>query len=582
MILPNSKTRTWFQHNRSDILGTLWSSFNLNLTEQFGKTRVSPRMMITTNGIADFGTPVAFRMYETTNMYCVAGTKVFKSAGGLLETPFAADDNTNTPGAVFSADYSDMETFNNNLFVTTATDGYYKLAAGTWTNATGLLTPNTNHKLLHFKRQNRLYMMKDLMSIISMDTSFTTATSGTYTFTVPSTDYFMTSYIETQDYIWILTGSNFRKSARIYAWDGKTVDTFSAVYNVDVPAILAGIVKDSVPYVMDCLGRLLYFNGGAFVPAPNGQLPVKLSKHLKNSLSQKNDRWIHPNGMMIENGRINILINNEYNDSGSTIEENLPSGVWEYDPNVGWYHKRSLSKYDIGAPSITDYGQNRISRVGALVNFNMDDTAASNVGTLIAGADYFVDGSTTKSASFINDSLDLVQKYGYIVTTKIMSQSAQSSWERIFLRVRKMLSSTDTIWVKYRTDDVPPTEGAITWVSSNSFTSALDLSGYSIGDEVEGTQGGGSGRCAHITSITNNSGTYTVTLDSTLGQSSGATAKARFQHWKLLNEPFSNQTLNLAQFGSMGASPWIQLKFCFLWTGNNEFYDALLINGTYQ
>lgn len=589
MILPPNKI---WKTDKSDVLGSLSHTFNLNLTEDFGKTKVSPRTIITTNGISNFGTPVSFREHGG-NLYALAPTSIsssnglFVASGGLLKTPFVASTATGVNDTTFSSNYSDMEVFFGRIVITGDSTQFLYLEGIDFIASSAVLTANTNHKLLKSTTNNLCYVFGSRFKVFSINTDLSANTSGEFTLNLENITpiahgMFLISMVEHEGFIWILTGDIYEGSAYIFKWDGVTENVFQSYYPIYSRAALAGIVADGALYIMDADGQLRYFNGAAFVPAPNGKLPIKNHSYLTNPLSLKNDRWLHPNGIMLDNGRINILINNLNNDNGGTVEERIASGIWEYDPEIGWYHKNSLSQYDYsaGSPAVIDYGQNRLSRVGALVNLNKDDTTATTVGTYMAGADYYTTATVTKSASWTNDSLDLLQKYGYFVTSRIFGSHFDEFWRNLVIRLQKLLSATDKIVVKYRSNFTPPTEATITWVSATSFTTTTDVSAYTAangGDEVEIIQGSGSGKCAHIASISVNMGTYTVTLDETYPSGVSGTAKARFQHWTKLGS-FSDQQLPFAKFAGMNNSPWVQLKVCMLFTGNNEIYDLLIDN----
>lgn len=686
VILPNKTNKMWNQNNRSDILGTMWSSFNLNLTEQLGKVKVSPRLVITTNGIAGLSCPAAFKNLVG-NMYAVCTGGVFKCAGGLLETPFAAINETNMPSTDLSSDFSDAEIFQSQLVVSGQYGATYvrtvsgwlpaknlaKLGDGTtnWTVAhqsstvlrftyssgtdpsiggTNIVTigmvmaiqngglpgfqasnqivtgvgseyfeitianaatydgtyvgsigaaiiskegveqqgNQTFHKLLNFYKTNRLYVVDTNNQVDSCDTSFSFNSSGSpYTFKLPNPDLIITSLVQNDQGIFILTMSAFNATGFVFFWDGVTADTATNIIPLDSRGAICGFTIDGTTYIIDVNGRLLRWNGQAFLLMPNGQLPIKLLKYLTfNSNLQAANRWLHPNGITSVNGRINILVNNLNNDNAGTIQEALPSGVWEYDPTIGWYHKNAVTQYDISSasPSISDYGQNRVSRVGALVNNKPFDTSANAVvGTILAGVDYYVNSTTVKSGIFTNDSLDTIQKRGYLVTTKILASAIQDAFAQLYLRIRPLLNPTDRIYLKYRTNEDVATETTITWVNNNTFTTTGAVGAYVAGNEVEILSGTGSGWTPNILSITNNAGTYTVVLDETFPNSNlTGTSKARFQTWKK-GGIFSDQKFTIAQFGiAYGTGAYVELKLAFLYTGNNEMIDAVLINNPFQ
>lgn len=579
----------WFQHNISDVLGQLWSSLNLNLFQNEGHTRVSPRTIITTDDITDLGIPVAFAVFTDTNggvqyAWAVAGGYVFRmNLGSGFQTAFAKDSSTGTPNNVCSSDVSDMVSFGDNdyLFVTTTTDIYrFDPATGQWTDYTASpLSSVFVHLLCVFG--SRIYVTDDNKSIFSFTTAFNDlATSSTYTLDVSlggDTLTLISTMRPASRGIWVGTINQSESGCRVYFWDGASADDPNESFFIkDASGVLAMVIKDDTPWLMDNNGWLRYFNGGTFVKAPSGKLPVKNSKFLKNSLSAVNDRWIHPNGMELVDGRINILVNNEHEDNGATIDENFPSGVWEYSEETGWIHKMSLSLY---TSSVADHGQNRISRVGALYANKTENTNASSNGTMLLGAQLYSDASATKEVIAIDDSNDTVQKYGYFVTSKIYSSQIRDTWQKVYLIVKKLLDSSDKIVVKCRNEEDPPVEATITWTSTTTCTTTTNVSAY-IGYEMEVLQGKGGGKCSRITNVTESGGTYTITLAETFTGASSGTAKARFQYWKE-SAQFNSQTDDVAEFplSDMGASPWIQIKVCMQFTGEDEV-DSLVLSSS--
>lgn len=584
---PNGR---WLQQGQSDLFGSLWSSFNLNLTDVIGKTKISPRTRITTDDITDLGVPVAFLTFTDQNagvqyVWSVAGGYVFRMAlASGYQTAFAKDTSAGTPNNVCSSDVSDIAFSGKDWMIVTSTDDIYRYNASTgeWNDGDGILGSGVHMACFY---AGKFYVIASAGQKIY---SFTPANysdvsvSGSGTLNITNKGYNVTSLTfvkPASNRIWAGSINQSENGCYMFAWDGAVADDPNEVYIIpDASGVLAGVIKDDTPWIIDSNARLMYFNGSTFVPALYGKLPVKNSKLLKNPLSANNDRWIHPNGMGIVDGRINILVNNEYEDNGATISENFPSGVYEYDPETGWTHKYSLSLYN---GSISDYGQNRVSRVGAIyANKSEKVTGGSANGTMLLGAQLFSDSSSTKEVISIDDTGDTLQKYGYLVTTKFFSGKIQDEWEKLYIRFKKFLNSSDTITVKYRTEESAPTEATITWTSTTTFTTTTDVSAYKAGDEVEGIQGKGSGFTAHLTvDPVNNAGTYTCTVDAAFTGASSGTAKVRFQKWRKAGA-YNSQSLSFAEFPIGIPSTYIQLKIGFLFTGNDEVDDFLLINKT--
>lgn len=599
------KGSKWTQNNRSDVKGDIVSSFNIDTQSNEGKLRVSPRAIITTDDITDLGVAVGFKTFTSDAQYVFApaGSYIFRVAlADGYQTAFSKEPSQNLGT---SSDVSDIVNYGKTfLLVSYNTTIYFMDTSNNWAtvkyDANGTptaitLTGGVLHMLCNYAA--RIYVTEANTKIWSIDatTSFSTNTdtndvwveSGSYSLNLANKGWDVTlisTIRECSDGIWVFTINQAENGCWVFKWDGaKANDPNEAFLIPDASGILAAVIRSDVPWVIDNNAQLRVFNGKTFVKTEemglaSGKLPVKNAKFLKNPLSAVNDRWIHPNGIDIVDGRIRILVNNEYEDNGATIEENLASGVWEYDPQTGWSHIMSLSLY---TSSVTDYGQNRVSRVGALYAAKTETTNASANGTMLLGAQLFSDASSTKEVIAMDDSNDTVQKFGYVVTTKVYSSQVRDTWKKLFVRLKKLLDSADRVWVRYRTSEVTPTEATITWTSTTTFTTTTNVEAYE-GFEVEVLQGKGAGRCERITDVSESGGTYTVTVASAFTGASSGTAKARFQYWKEAGVVFNSQTDDVAEFPLEDSSPWVQFKLCMQFTGKNEVDDLLLARATHQ
>lgn len=563
-------------------------------------------MVISTNATTDLDTAVAFQDFPdtaggVTYYWAIAGKFIWRArvdTAGYV-TAFAKDGATGTPSGAgtstsMSSLFSDLVAYGRTYMVASGRTALYGYIAanGQWYNPTS--SPNLHDGAPHpmCVYGQRFYVVDNSVQVLSMGlptgTTFPApVTSGSNFLNLNNKGYPVTQITclrPVSNGIWVFTINQAENGCYVFKWDGNTATDPNSAYIIpDASGILAAVIKDDRPWCLDNNGRLMYFNGGTFVPARNGRLPVKNPKQLKNSLSAQNDRWIHPNGMVVVDGRIRILINNENADNGATIEENLASGIWEYDSDIGWYHLTSLS---LCTNAVTDYGQNRISQAGALYFAKTSATTSTTNGTMLAGATVLTDASTTAANIYYNDSNDTIQKYGYIVTSKIYSRNLTDIWQLVVPRFKKFLNSSDEIVVKVRFDDPAPTEATITWTSTTTFTTTTDISAYNpttlgYNPEVEVLQGKGSGKCAHITSVANNAGTYTVTVDEAFTGATSGTAKARFQNWKKIGS-YTGQTKKFARLPVNASDTWIQIKVCLLFTGKDELDDLIVINKAQQ
>ncbi len=584
----------WTQNPDSDRDGTLKSSFNLDLSTNKKHTRVSPRMKITTDGISNLGTAVGFSRFNNgggeNGFFTVAGDRVFCTTSVDPSAVFAASSGTATS---HSSDSADIKFFRAaNKLVTSMETTFSSSSGSGWSTVAG---PNLNAGTPHMMTEygNKLYCTDNYKYIISLDTALTvtlatvSTTANTFTLNTLSTSNIglcFSQILAAPSTIWLFT-INFAIGlpARVFTWDGVTASTpsNSQGYVLDSGGVLAAILIGDTPYIMNTEARLQYFNGGTFIDVPNGRLPINRNKYLKNSFSSRNDRWIHPNGMQLyADNKIRIFVSNQYEDG--TYDEFFQAGIYEFDLKntaLGWYHIETPSLY---TSTVTDYGQSRLARVGGLLYAKSDLSTA--VGVNLIGAQVYTDASATKYIIATDDTSETIQKYGYLVTGKIYPQPDQfgnvpieSIWQKAFVRHKKLLSSSDSIAIKIRTDEISPVEATVTWTSSSTFTTTTDVSAL-VGYEVEILQGKGAGKCAHILSVTG-SGTYTVTLDDTFTGATSGTAKARFQNWAKVGIN-TNQTVQWFESLISDNSPWIQFKVCMQFTGKNEIDDIVLVNNT--
>lgn len=591
--IPN-ENKQLKQIGNSDVLGNIWSSFNLNLTENLGRIRVSPRCMLVdgTAGpstLANMGLPVAFEFYDNgTNerIWCIAGARMFYSSGDPDDT-FTQDATASTPTDLGTD--SDMAVFDNALYV--VGNGTVYKYTGSWSTVSTAPNGGDSSICVYAGRLYSTQGSNQIFSVSSADVvTEPTSTPNTNAYTLDLGDFdegtsdsnVITTIRSASDRIWIATintgdsqNSATGKRGRIFEWDGVSNQP-TRVYYIDSMGALAMTILNDVPYVMDADGRLRKYTGSAFEEV--ARLPVSSSRYLRNPANSRHQRFIFPRGMITRDGRILMSINNILADG--TYNENLPSGVWEYDSEIGLYHKYSIGISPVGFSTRTDFAQTQLNEVGAL--FASKNTASSdNDGDIMLGATYYTSATAEAYGVFTNNTKETKSKVGYFVTTWMDSSEVLENWKKAYLKYKKLLDSTDRIDIKYRTSDVAPVEGAITWTSTTTFTSTLGLSSYAVGDEVEVTRGTGGGQIEHITAISENAGTYTVTLENAVTGATG-TGRARFQKWIYAGR-VNDQTSQYKQFSlaSNGITPKttkIQFKVVMYFTGKDELEELTVIH----
>lgn len=576
MILIPSQDKKFIQVGRSNVLGNMWSSFNLDLKSNEGRLRVSPRLLLQTNTTGDSSlttAPAAFRLFYISNSpvyWTISGTRVH-SSGAELTTDFSVDAISGSPTNC-DVTKSDMEVNGGELYVSTDTnDLYYLTAGGTWASMTVGGSDTSPHPMTSYA--NLLYYLRSTNLIYSVSTGHAASLLLTY----KDGNQQIIWKRPASNSIWFGTLNRLGGKGEICQWDGASTQV-TRTYRLPSQGALCAVIKDDIPHVMDTEGAVLIPSGNTFKEI--ARLPINKT-FLKNATSFTNNRFVHPNGGSVIDGEVCFLINNENGDNGATINENLPSGIWALDKDNNFYHKQSFSYCDDDAGSVTDYGQNRISVAGALADLKLNSTSSGANGTFMAGALYYTNASSTSAGVFIDDRNDTVQKSGYLVSTWIDSQNVQDTWQKVIATYRQFLNSNDKITLKYRTTEAAPIEITGTWSATNAFTTTTDISSYT-GYEIEIVQGQGSGKTAHISSQTTFGSTYIATMDDTFtGVTNGSTFKARLQAWNKMGE-ITGQTEEFSELPIDKTSPRVQIKCCMIFTGQDELHRLALINEVNQ
>lgn len=580
MIKIPGKDKRWVQTNVSDVLGNLYATMGIDLSENEGRMRLGKRLVINASSSddPDLGLPVAIKALGT-KTYAVCGTRVFENGAIYPSAGFSENAVSGAPTNCH-ADYSDAEIFNGYLYVTANSTTVYKYDGSAWSNFSA--GSNTGSVRLLCQYGERMYMTDGRGKIISWTTADAggLATSGSYTLDFSSNvDARTITWMRAgANRIWIGTVNVLGGKGYVHEWDGISTQVTRS-YRLEASGALACVIKDDIPYVMDSNANLLAWNGGSFKYLTG--LNRESNKLLLNGLSVTTNRFIHPNGGSIIGGKVCFLINNQNSDNAGSIEATIPSGVWEYDEKKGLIHKHAFGLTK-SSDTIIDYGQNRISRAGALSELNMPNSASNKNGTFLCGCIFFTDATTTKTAIFYDDTNDTLQKGGSFITTKLESQEVTDSLIRIWAKYRKFLGSGDKITIKYRSEESDDVEATITWTSATSLTSTADLSSFAVGDEMEVTQGLGSGKSSHITAISYSAPTYTITVDESYASATG-TSKARFGKWtKGASITGQSSTYEKATFGTNMSRTWVQPKVSMILTGKGELEELQLITAVQQ
>ena len=151
----------------------------MDFQSNVGVARVSPRLKanISTQTAANLGCPVAFSPFNTL-IYTVAGSRIFQTDGSGYPNQTFIEDTSGTAATDYDPNYSDLCQFDDLLWSTSPS----KLRSlsgpgGTWTERDTFGTTDEVHKLLYFKKFNRLYYFQNETFINSLGTDYVPAGS---------------------------------------------------------------------------------------------------------------------------------------------------------------------------------------------------------------------------------------------------------------------------------------------------------------------------------------------------------------------------------------------------------------------
>ena len=570
MIIPDKKQ--WIQPNTTDVLGNIWSSFNIDLSDNVGRLRVGSRLVVNVDDTddADLGLPVAFGAVAG-KKYAIAGSKVFVSSTTNPQGNFVEDTTSGVPTNL-SSDYSDMNSFNGYLYMTTNSSNVYKTDGSTYSNFSVGSTTGSPRILVQYGDRN--YMTDGNSKIVSWNTSDSVASLGsayTLDFSSNANERKITFMRASASRIWIGTMNLNGGKGAIYEWDGISTQA-TRMYRLEASGALSGVIKDDIPYVFDSNGDFLYWNGGNFVKITG----LNKENHilLLGSNSTVNP-FIHRNGMSVIEGNICALIRGVNGDNASTIEDTIPSGVYEFVKDSGLIHKHSITLTKSSDTS-TDFGQIKLSKVGALAELNIQDTASTRNGTFLAGVQAYYNATSTRNIIAYDDSINSLQKSGILITPKIDSANVDEVWQKVYAKVKRFSNTTDKMVVKYRIHDVDSLEFTGTWTSTTTFTTTADLSSFAVGDEITVIQGLGSGKPSHITALSLSTGTYTVTVDETYTGASSSTFKAKIDKW-IKSNSLSNKVVSSLECPIGKPANLVQIKVWLNVTGRKQELESLIV-----
>lgn len=575
----------WTQDNSGDTRGTLQETFNIDLESNKGRVRLLRSKRIAYDGSpTGFGEVAAFERFIQ-KLYIASEHASAHDIWIGNNSPFDTPVNDSSSVEIVPST-TDLMAWNNGLYLSTGNELFYSTDGTAWNEiGSNVLTSGDIHLLTALN--DVLYVTDQDYKVFSVTSGNTFQNSGAQTLNLNLPGWGTTVLMTGIDKIWVgLSNNNGGMLSYVFEWDGQTANTPDARYEIDASGIMAGVVKDGVPYIVDSRGRLMVLNGGAFQEL--ARFPMNGRTFKGFNLIKNDDRAIHPRGMAIDGDEILINVANRTDEISTEKANEFPSGVWGWSQSNGLYHKIAPSYQavaDTGTTGLTDYGQYRCYSGGPIMVFESvnqgNDPDTPNGGRIVFAMEYFTDAddasTDTQWGLFTDDTNDNTQKAGWVTTARIDSSYFRDNWQTIYTALSELSTTGDLVEIKYRTKDETPTYFSGTWTGTDRFNTTTELSDYAQGNEITIVQGKGGGAVAHASSLTYGAGSEVVLDRDITGITVGQTSKFRIEKWtkidKITDLSTEGRTIGVQDH-------WIQIKVYLQWTGRQELYGMLIKNSS--
>jgi len=569
MKIPNPDNPIFVQKNDGvrDPRANIAGSWNCDFGRYPGKVMPSPRLIQNTNTTDDADLTTITGIVEFDNNYWGVGEDYTWLNASPITGPFTQDDDINAP-INCDTSKSDFVVFNGAVLVSTnddidRRDDYTNNWVNDWYTGLGAPAASLSTSYPHpleVSEELQLLFIGNGNEVNTVDTSGTVQDPH-LTLALDQTIIWIRA---TSGRVYIGTKYNGKDGyGLLYEWDGGDTNP-TRTYKVNALGSFTATVINDVLYIVTTTGEIQRLDPGGLIPV--AKLPIVNSYRV---LDGYRSTWeaVNIQQRSATTSRGKMLINTSSvldatTDSESFYQEYFPSGIWEYDPRTGSLHHKY--SYTLDKTGVLDMGQwaipkNSKKHPGAIIPIN-----ATRAYSVLASGGYYTDsGSTDLPALYVDDHAGNTKRRARLWTNQIFTTDTASFFQKITLKYGKMKNSGDKILVKYRTNEDAnyPATGVITWSDTDTFTTTdTSFANVVAGDEIFVLTGNGGGSSAHISSISEAGGTYTVNLDeAAYGVSASDTGTVAVENWKKLDS-FNDQKNGYREMVlNLPASPWIQV-----------------------
>ena len=535
------------QANRSETRGSFVEAFSLDINKKFGKINTSKKMIQVLDDDDDLGGgyPVAFAIFDG-YYYCLSSDDLVRCLTSDDPTDSSNWSSVSEITSAVTSD-SDLAVFDDLLLITSG-GNIYSLTTGdvfasNWDS--GKITNSAgNFTIMHVYRGSGDYVFIAEDNFVH----YYNSTAGELIVQLQA-DQLVSSINSGVNRVWVGVESTSDSNAYVYEIvpnaitqiknsSGTVVDVTAAAenaYKVEGTKVMSIEMIDNVPYILTEKGNLQAFNGAGF--------STVTSFPFANTTEVISKDAVHHKGMKLHEESLFINISTERRSSlASDNVPGCPSGIWEYNRVTGQLHHRFAF-----ADTDNDNGTLETQSVrGPLMVID------NEYATLLAGAEN--DGSDVSGVF-----ADTGSQFGWFKTIEIETDSVMAAYERAYA-MAKTMSSGESVSIKYRLVKKDPVMASGSLLDSTTFNTTDDLSGITAdSDGVYHWQlmDIHTGKMAQVTNVESSSGTYSVTVDGSIG-TAGASVRAMFENWSKVNDTYTSADAEFKSWGGFGSNPWVQ------------------------
>ena len=505
------------QLNQGDVYGELWSTKNIDLSSSPGKIRLArpTEELLDADGV--FNRTIVGLTFFNQKIYAINETEIYADDSPFDTFVEVENGNDNAQdivvfdGAIRISEQNEIAEYDGDS--TYDNDWWTTVVSGT------SLSSSVPHIM------DVSYEGQETLAVTDGDKLRYYRTTGTvkhFTLNLLS-NHIACSLTSGNSANWVGSYDTVGSRASVYEWNVGQ-DEFTQKYEIDARAVLAMTTLDNIPYLITERGEIQKFNQAGFTTIatlPMWNTPDFFEGVETGYVLPDNElRPVHPKGMTAYNGKILVYVNADDTDESRNVNERCLSGIWEIDPVTGSTTHRCSAR-----------SESRASRSAPILVVNDPN------GRIYFGGRRDPAPGLGEEGLWREDLSDDATNYGYFVTTEMHGDSFIENFESIFLSA--IQDSGDSIVVKYREsqDFSLPIYGSGTWLNTTSFTTEDDMTGLSVGDEVEVTVGTNSGRLSHVTNIETGASVTEITVEDAIG-TAGEGLDFQCDNWIKIDDAF--------------------------------------------